>query len=453
MALLVKQGAGHTPPVSGARWPAFVLAVVGISSFMITLDVTALNVALPSIGREFSVPVAALQWVANAYTLVFSGLLLTAGASSDRWGARRVFHGALAFFTLASIACTLADTISTLIIARAIQGLGAAAILPSSMALLTHAYPQATLRTRALAIWSGISATALVAGPLIGGALVEAYGWRSIFFINLPVCLVALAIAYVSAGRPATRRRAFDPLGQTLAIVALLALTYTVIEVRSLGWHSPLIWGTFSGGITATILFIAVERYQRDPMLPLSLFASSTFSASVCAAFLYNLSYYGAMFVLPLALQAQGKSPLAVGVILIPITLSTALLATASGWIVSYIGPRLLAALGMLAGAIGAAALAVFGFAQWSTIIGGVLIGMGGATLPLIVGAALANLPSERVGIGAGVLNAARQSGGAMGIAVMGALLYGKTLQADISLATISSVFFAAAVLVFFRLR
>ncbi|MBN8744636.1 MULTISPECIES: DHA2 family efflux MFS transporter permease subunit [Thiomonas] len=453
MSIEVKSTLAAPKRIGGMQSPAFVLTAVGISSFMVTLDVTAVNVALPSIGDMFGLPLSALQWVASAYTLVFASLLLTAGASSDRWGARPVFLGALTFFTLASAACGLAHSVAELIAARAVQGLGAAAILPSSMALLTNAFPQANQRARAVAIWSGISATALVAGPLIGGFLVQTLGWRSIFFVNIPVCLVVLSIAAISAGKPATHRRAFDPAGQLLAVVALFTITFSTIEARQYGWTSPAIVGALAIGVAASLLFIAVEHRRQEPMLPLSLFRSRTFSASVGAAFLYNLSYYGALFVLPVALQAQGYSPLSVGVLLIPMTLSTAVFATASGWIVNAIGARLLAALGMLAGVLGAAILATFGFTSSSMSVGGLLIGMGGGTLPLIVAAALSSLPPELVGVGSGVLNAARQSGGAMGIAVLGALLQGATLKAGLALAMIAAVFLAGAVLTFFFMR
>lgn len=439
--------------IVGVQSPALVLAALGISSFMVTLDVTALNVALPSIGNMFGLPLSALQWVASAYTLVFASLLLTAGVSSDRWGARPVFLSALTFFTLASAACGLANSATELVAARAVQGLGAAAILPSSMALLINAFPQAGQRARAVAIWSGISATALVAGPLIGGFLVQTLGWRSIFFVNLPVCLMAFTMAFACAGRPTTHRRAFDPAGQLLAASALFTITFAAIQARQYGWTSAVIAGALAIGVAAALIFLAVEHRSRDPMLPMSLFESRTFSASVGAAFLYNLSYYGALFVLPVTLQAQGYAPLSVGIMLIPMTLSTAVLATASGWIVRYIGARALAALGMLAGAFGSVTLVAFGTTSWSMGVGGLLIGMGGGTLPLIVAAALSSVPAARVGVGSGVLNAARQSGGALGIAVLGSSLQGVSLKAGLALTTIAAVFFAGAILTFFFMR
>ncbi len=453
MSLVVDTPVASSEQIVGVRSPALVLAALGISSFMVTLDVTALNVALPSIGEMFGLPLSALQWVASAYTLVFASLLLTAGASSDRWGARPVFLGALTFFTLASAACGLANSATELVAARAVQGLGAAAILPSSMALLTNAFPLAAHRARAVAIWSGISATALVAGPLIGGFLVQTLGWRSIFFVNVPVCLLVLTIAFTCAGRPKTHRRALDPAGQLLAASALFTITFSAIEARQYGWTSPAIAGALGIGLIAALLFLAVEHHRHDPMLPLSLFRSRTFAASVAAAFLYNLSYYGALFVLPVTLQAQGASPLLAGVMLIPMTLSTAVLATASGWIVSYIGARALAALGMLAGALGAATLVSFGLTSWSMTVGGLFVGIGGGTLPLIVAAALSSVPSARVGVGSGVLNAARQSGGAMGIAILGALLQGVPLNAGLALTAIAAVFLTGAIVTFLFMR
>ncbi len=221
------------------------------------------------------------------------------------------------------------------------------------------------------------------------------------------------------------------------------------IEGRRRGWDSPAILATLALAMAAAFAFISVERRQAEPMLPLELFSSRTFSIPVGAAFLYNLAYYGALFILPMVLQSRDKQPLEIGVLLLPMTAATALLATASGWIVRHTGPRLLACCGMLAGAGGAALLLAGDVTPWSMAFGGLLIGISGVALPLIVAAALSGVPAARVGIGSAVLNSARQSGGALGVALLGAMLHGAPLQADTALLAILLAFVAGAVLVY----
>ena len=435
-----------------ARWPAVALLVVGIASFMVALDVTALNVALSSIGMDFKVSLSVLQWVASAYTVVFASLLLSAGALSDRLGARPVFVFALSVFTVASLCCGMAGSVAELIAARAAQGIGASMMVPSSMALLTHAFPAPGPRGRAVALWGGISAIALVAGPLLGGMLIETLGWRSIFYVNVPFCLLAVAGALLGAGRPAARRRGFDLPGQLLGMLALLAITFGLIEGHRWGARSPLTWGMAALAAAAVCGFIAVERRRMEPMLPLELFASPAFTASVGTGLLQTFAYYGALFVLPLALQASGMSPVAVGLALLPMTLATGVVATLSAKVGEIITPKMVATLGLASGAIGAALLASEGLRSWYLPAGGLLIGLGGATLPSIVSASLASVPGNLVGIGSGVFNAARQSGGALGVAILGSLLGGGGRDAGPALRMVAAAFAASALLALFRL-
>jgi len=434
-------------PVSAAP----VLVSVALSSFMVALDVTALNVALPSIGRDLATGMDRLQWIAGAYTLVFASLLLSAGALSDRLGAKKVFLFALLVFTSSSLACGLAQGVVELIAARAIQGIGAALMLPSSMALLVEAYPDPKARAKAVALWGGISALALVSGPLLGGMLVELVDWRSIFYLNVPFCLIALGCCVIRSSRLAIQPRSIDWAGQMLSALALVSLIFALIEGPGWGWDNAWVIVTLLVALVSGAAFIYSQQAQREPMLPLNLFESRTFSAAIGAGFLQTLAYYGSLFVLPFALQGQGRTPVEIGLAMIPMTIATGGMATLSGRLSNAFGARSVGAAGMLCGALGAALLALYGMDRVSLVLGGLLIGLGGATLPVIVGACLASVPSGKVGVGSGVLNAARQCGGVTGIALLGASL-GESGRATGALSIIALSFFAASLLTVLRL-
>lgn len=428
-----------------------VLVSVALGSFMVALDITALNVALPSIGRDLAAGMDRLQWIAGAYTLVFASLLLSAGALSDRLGARKVFLCALLMFTGASVACASAPDVVALIAARAVQGIGAALMLPSSMALLVEAYPDAKARAKAVALWGGISALALVSGPVLGGVLVELIDWRSIFYLNVPFCFIALVCCALRAGVIAIQPRSFDWKGQVLSTLALVSLIFALIEGPVWGWAHAWVIGTLFLALVSGVAFIASQRAQREPMLPLNLFESKTFSAAIGSGFLQTLAYYGSLFVLPFALQGLGRTPVEIGVALIPMTIATGVMASLSGRLSNAFGARAVGTAGMLCGALGAASLALFGMDRVCLVIGGLLIGCGGATLPVIVGACLASVPSGRVGVGSGVLNTARQCGGVIGIAVLGATFEGAG-RATAALSIIALSFMTAALLTVLRL-
>ncbi|MBV4477662.1 DHA2 family efflux MFS transporter permease subunit [Pseudomonas botevensis] len=428
-----------------------VLVSVALSSFMVALDVTALNVALPSIGHDLATGMDRLQWIAGAYTLVFASLLLSAGALSDRLGARKVFLFALLVFTGASVACGLAQGVVELIAARAIQGIGAALMLPSSMALLVEAYPDTQARAKAVALWGGISALALVSGPMLGGLLVELVDWRSIFYLNVPFCLIALVCCALRSSRLAIQPRSIDWPGQVLSALALVSLIFALIEGPVWGWGNNWVIATLLVALVCGAAFVYSQRAQREPMLPLNLFESRTFSAAIGAGFLQTLAYYGSLFVLPFALQGQGRTPVEIGLAMIPMTIATGVMASLSGRLSNAFGARSVGAAGMLCGALGAALLALYGMDRVSLVIGGLLIGLGGATLPVIVGACLASVPSGKVGVGSGVLNAARQCGGVTGIALLGATLEGPG-RATGALSIIALAFVAAGLLTVLRL-
>ncbi|WP_186249256.1 MULTISPECIES: MFS transporter, partial [unclassified Burkholderia] len=353
-----------TTAPSAAFPPALARIVATVSTgFVVTqLDVTIVNIALAHLAGDLHLPVAGLQWVVDAYTLAFAVLMLSGGALGDRFGARRLYIAGLALFAVASLACGAASTPAMLIAARALQGVGAAAMLPNSLALLNDACRHDPhLRARAVGGWTAAGSISIAAGPVVGGLLIAAWGWRGIFLVNLPLCAAGLAaaLAWVPARRvgatpatPSRSVRALDLRGQFIAIAMLTALTGAVIEWRPLGFAHPVVAGGFALAALAALAFVAVEARTATPMLPLSLFRHRTFSAAVLFGICVNLTYYGTVFVLALYLQrARGESALQAGLAFLPLTGGFLLSNLASGRVVARHGPRA----PMLAGALVAA--------------------------------------------------------------------------------------------------
>ncbi|RXV69308.1 MFS transporter [Burkholderia stabilis] len=437
----------NTTTPSPAFPPALarVVATVSIGFVVTQLDVTIVNIALAHLAADLHLPVAGLQWVVDAYTLAFAVLMLSGGALGDRFGARRLYVAGLVLFALASLACGAASAPAMLIAARALQGVGAAAMLPNSLALLNDACRHDPhLRARAVGWWTAAGSISIAAGPVVGGLLIAAWGWRGIFLVNLPLCAAGLAAAFawVPARRataataataapaaPSRSARALDLRGQLIAIAMLTALTGAVIEWRPLGFAHPVVAGGFALAALAALAFVAVESRTATPMLPLSLFRHRTFSAAVLFGICVNLTYYGTVFVLALYLQrARGESALQAGLAFLPLTGGFLLSNLASGRIVARHGPRMPMLAGALVAALGYGSLH---FVDASTPLAFLLVpfllipsGMGFA-VPAMTTAVLASVAPERAGIASAVLNTARQAGGAMGVAAFGALAGG----------------------------
>ncbi|RQT20771.1 MFS transporter [Burkholderia contaminans] len=420
--------------------PALARVVATVSTgFVVTqLDVTIVNIALAHLAGDLHLPVAGLQWVVDAYTLAFAVLMLSGGALGNRFGARRLYLAGLVLFALASLACGAASAPAMLIAARALQGVGAAAMLPNSLALLNDACRHdPRLRARAVGGWTAAGSISIAAGPVVGGLLIAAWGWRGIFLVNLPLCAAGLAAAFawIPAGRaaapaaPSRSIRALDLRGQFIAIAMLTALTGAVIEWRPLGFTHPVVAGGFALAALAALGFVAVEARTATPMLPLSLFRHRTFSAAVLFGICVNLTYYGTVFVLALYLQrARGESALQAGLAFLPLTGGFLLSNLASGRVVARHGPRAPMLAGALVAALGYGSLH---FVDASTPLAVLLVpflliptGMGFA-VPAMTTAVLASVAPERAGIASAVLNTARQAGGAMGVAAFGALAGG----------------------------
>jgi DHA2 family methylenomycin A resistance protein-like MFS transporter len=417
------------------------LLAICLGYFMVILDATVVNVAVPAVGRDLGGGLSALQWVIDAYTVVFAGLLLSAGSLGDRFGARRVFDAGLIVFTAASAACALAPSVAWLIAARAVQGLGAASLVPSSLALLRGAYREPSERARAVGAWGAIAGIAAASGPVLGGVLVGLVSWRAVFVINLPVGVLALWLGRRHLPRAGERQDGgnLDPPGQVIGIVMLTLLTVGLIEGGSAGWSSASAVVPLLGFLATVALFLIVERRAREPMLPLELFRSRTFSGASFVGLAINLGFYGQLFALSLYFQRErGFSALATGLALLPEGIFVAVSSALSGRLTGRIGPRLPMIAGQLCGAAGFAGLLAAGRATNYLLLvpGLVAAGFGMAfTMPAATAAIIDSAPAERAGIASGVLNAARQAGGAIGVALLGTLLAGASFASGLHVA------------------
>ena len=401
------------------------LAAMSLGYGVVQLDVTIVNTALNSIGSALGGGVSELQWVVSTYTIAFASLILTAGALGDRIGAKKVFMAGFSVFTAASLACALAPTSVILIAARAVQGLGAAILVPNSLALLSHAYPDEKERGRAVGTWA--AGLALTAGPLVGGGLIVLFGWRSIFLVNLPIGLVGLWLTWRYATDTTRTHHELDLPGQAAAIGMLGILAGAIIEGGRVGWSNVWVLAGFAAFAVLGAFFLIQERRAPQPMLPLSLFTHRMFALTSLVGLLVNIAFYGLIFVLSLYFQqVNGWSPFATGLAFVP--MMGAVLP------VNLLAPRLTERFGapavIAAGALIAAAgcLALLGIARdtsyWA--ICAQLLAMGGGLgllVPPLTSTLLGSVEKSRSGIAAGVLNSTRQTGSVLGVALFGSLI------------------------------
>jgi MFS transporter, DHA2 family, methylenomycin A resistance protein len=432
---------GKTMSLPGARQPKrttrphlspfdkpLTLAAMSLGFALVQLDVTIVNTALSSIGGALGGSVSELQWVVSSYTTAFAATILTAGALGDRLGAKKIFMTGFTIFTAASVGCALAPDAWTLIIARAVQGVGAALLVPNSLALLNHAYPDETERGRAVGIWAAGASLALTAGPLAGGGLIALVGWRSIFLVNLPVGLAGLWLTQRYANETiASSNRELDLIGQTAAIAVLGCLAAAIIEGGALGWRDPWVIGGFAAALAAATLFVCQETRVRQPMLPLTLFRSRLFSLTSLIGLLVNAAFYGFIFVLSLYFQQVNKlSPLMTGLAFLPmmgIVLPMNLMAPR---IAERLGAPVVIACGAAIGAAGCAGLIGIepGTPYWAICAQLVAMGLGlGLLVPPLTSTLLGSVEKARSGIAAGVLNSTRQTGSVLGVALFGSLV------------------------------
>jgi len=393
--------------------------------FVIALDAVVVNVALPTLGRDLNAGVDGLQWVVDGYTLMFGALLLSAGALSDRIGARRAFGSGLAVFVAASASCGWAPTLTVLIAARFAQGVGAAAMMPSSMALIRQAYPEAAERAHAVALWAMGGAMAATSGPVIGGWLAS-WSWRWIFFVNLPVGLLTLAFL-ARAPRSPRQPVPYDIKGQVTAVAAIGALIYGAIEAGAQGLDTAPVRSAFVLAAVAVTAFAWSQFRGAHPMLPAALFASRKARISLAVGFTFMVGYYGLPFVMSLYLQQQrGLSASATGVAFLPMMLIGLILTPFSARLVGRFGARTMIVVGLVVMALGLASVAALSVSAPVSLIAVLmmLVGLAGPFVaPPVTAVLLSSVPGELAGTASGVFNTCRQVGGALAVAVFGTLL------------------------------
>ena len=426
-----------------------VLGITSLASFMMALDAMIITTAFASIRADFGSAVETLQWTVNAFNLTFAVLLLTGAALGDRFGRRRMFATGITLFVLASAACALSGTAAWLIAARAAQGAGAALVMPLAMAILSGAFGREE-RARALGIFSGITGCALIIGPAIGGFLTESFGWRWIFWINLPIGMIAVALVLSRLRESFGPAAALDIPGLLLVAIAALALVWTLLRGNAIGWTSTEVMSTLITSLLFAIAFVVWELRASAPMVPMRLFTLRSFASGVSASVLFYAAMYGVLFLLPQFLQITlGFSPLGAGLRLLPWTATLFVTAPVAGAVVNRFGERPLVVAGLLMQAIGLGWIAVIvtpGVAYSALVAPLVLAGVGvSMAMPAAQNAILGSVAVTEMGKASGVFNMGRFLGGMFGIAALVAVFSANGAVG--SAAKFSSGFSAAMVL------
>jgi DHA2 family methylenomycin A resistance protein-like MFS transporter len=395
---------------------------------MVLLDTTVVNVALGSISREFGAGPATLGWIANAYTLVFAGLLLSTGLAADRIGARTVFVSGLGIFAVGSVLASVAPSAAALIGAQAVLGVGAALVLPTSLSLLSQVFVDASRRMRAVGVWAAGSSVAFAAGPVLGGVLIEHFGWRSVFVINLPLAVLGAALVLTQVrGREAVKSTSPLNVGaQAAAIVMLVALTFGLVESGGRGWTSAPVMVALGAATVLAVGLVVRERSTAHRLVPRALVADRRFTASTVSGAMMNFAFYGELFFLSLFLQQErGLDPLHTGLAFLPQPLLFMSVSPFAGRLVAQRGPRLPLALGGALAAAGAVVLlGVDSDSPYTVLMTGLaLSGVGGGlAIPAVTAGVMGSAPMALAGIASATLNAGRQVGGVLGVAVLGGL-------------------------------
>jgi EmrB/QacA subfamily drug resistance transporter len=403
------------------------LAAVSFGLFMIMLDNTVVNVALPSIQRDLGADLSELEWIVTGYALTFASLMLVGGKVADAYGRRLIFVVGIVVFTIASLMCGLASSSEMLIGSRVLQGAGAALMNPATLSIIAATFPPRE-RGTAIGIWAGTSALALAIGPLVGGLITEHLDWSWIFFVNVPIGVLGIAasFAFIDESRDETHA-SLDLPGLVTSAVGLFALTYGLIEANSYGWTSARIVGSFALAVIALGAFVVIERRRREPMLPLDLFRSGTYTGANLVVLLVALAMFGVFFFVSLYMQnILGYSAVQAGAAFLPMTILIILVAPIAGRASDRIGSRGLMTAGMSLLALQLVLFSQLGIdASFWNLLPALLIGGVGMSLTMTPSAAAATrgVPVDKAGVGSAVLNSARQVGGTMGVALMGAIV------------------------------
>ena len=414
------------PRVHARRW--FTLGTLCISLLIIVMDNTILNVAIPQLIDELGATNSQVQWIVDGYTLVFAGLLLTAGSLGDRFGRKLALRTGIIIFAIGSVLSALSGTPNQLIAARCLMGVGGALIMPSTLSILTNVFRDPRERGRAIAIWAGFSGLGVAIGPVIGGLLLQHFSWGSVFWVNVPIAIIAvtLGVFFVPESKDPSAPR-LDPIGAALSIVGLGALLFAIIEGPTHGWGSALVMGSFIVGAAGIIGFILWERHTDHPMLDMSFFKNPRFSAANLAITLTFLAMFGSMFLMTQYWQfVHGYSPLEAGVRLIPFAMTMMVTAPLSARFVEKIGTKAVVTSGLT---IVTLALLLLSFIKPHTSYPVVLgfmclmaVGMG-LTMAPATESVMGSLPREKAGVGSAVNDTTRQMGGALGVAIIGTMV------------------------------
>jgi EmrB/QacA subfamily drug resistance transporter len=408
------------------KW--WTLGALSFALFMIMLDNTIVNVALPAIKSDLGIGTSELEWVVTAYALTFAVLLLTGGKLGDLYGRRLIFTIGLVIFTASSLACGLSSSASELIGARAVQGVGSALMMPATLSIITATFA-ARERGMAIGIWAGVSAMALAIGPLLGGVITENISWNWIFFVNVPIGILGViaAIVVVPESKDTSHEQRLDPLGLVTSGIGLLALVYALIEGHNFGWTSARIVGLFLVAALGLAAFVFVESRQRLPLLDLTLFRNGTFTGANIVAILVTLAMFGIFVFFPIYMQTfRGWSPIQSGAALLPWTILIVIFAPIAGKLSDRVGSRWLISGGMMTVALCCLELSTVTVSSsfWHMLPGFVLGGLGMSFVMTPMSAAVMGAaPVDKAGVASGVLNTFRQVGVALGIAIMGAII------------------------------
>jgi len=405
-----------------------VLAICCSSLFIVGLDSTIVNLALPAIRSEFDASVAKLQWTIDAYTLVLACLLMVSGSTADRVGRRRTFQAGLVLFGIGSLLCGVATSIDLLIAFRVLQAVGGSMLNPVAMSIITNTFTNPRERAQAIGVWGGVVGLSMAVGPVVGGSLVDAAGWRFIFWINVPVAVAAFVMTalFVPESRAAVPRR-IDPVGQVLVVLLLGSLTYGIIEGRSAGWGSPLIVGCFVVCVVSLASLVYYERRREEPLLDPRFFRSAPFSGATLIAVCGFSALSGFLFLNSLYLQSvRGFSALHAGLLTLPMAAMTVVFAPVSGWLVGHRGPRVpLVVAGTMLTLSGLllSQLSTTTSTAW-LLVSYLVFGLGFGMLNApITNAAVSGMPRSQAGVAAAIASTSRQVGASLGVAVAGTVL------------------------------
>jgi EmrB/QacA subfamily drug resistance transporter len=399
-----------------------------MSLFIVGLDSTIVNVALPDIGRTFRAPVSGLQWTIDAYTLVLAALLMLSGSTADRLGRRRVFQVGLGLFTIGSLLCSLAPGLGWLVAFRMLQAVGGSMLNPVAMSIITNTFTKPAERARAIGVWGGVFGLSMAMGPVVGGALVDSVGWRGVFWVNIPVGIAAILFTalFVPESKAARARRP-DPIGQVLIIAMLGSLTYGIIEGPSYGWGSARILAFFAVTVIAVVAFLLYEPRRADPLIDIRFFRSLPFSGATLTAVSAMSALGGFLFLITLYLQdVRGFRPLIAGLFLLPMAAAMAVSAPLAGRMLARSGaraPLLIAGTGIAAGGVLLTQLtnsSAPGYLVLAFLVFG--IGIGFVNAP-ITNSAVSGMPRSQAGVASGIASTSRQVGSSVGVAVMGSVL------------------------------